>query len=322
LAGLEQVVRDDLANIFLSHHEDDLFDLDKYRVNRVYGDDPDGEVNLHYAALILRTADILQIQKKRVPPVLYKLIDPSNPKSQEQWAKQAGVRTVKPKKLTGGGESDRIEVHASFKEASAYFGLLAYLEQFAGKELERSHDWAKQAKKKGSTYQFPWRQIDSSQVEASGFEGRAYSFTLDEEKILKLLTGHTLYNDSRVAIREILQNALDAVRFRNHLFPEESMGRIEVVWDTKNRKLIIRDTGTEMTQDTIEKFLLSVGSSFYQSETVLHKHAGFSAISQFGIGVLSTFMIADEVEILTVHPEDEFTRKLTLPSVVRIYIIR
>ena len=35
-------------------------------------------------------ADILQIQKKRVPPVLYKLIDPSNPKSQEEWVKQAG----------------------------------------------------------------------------------------------------------------------------------------------------------------------------------------------------------------------------------------
>lgn len=322
LAGIDQVFRDDLAKICLSHHEDDLFDLDNYQVNRVYGDDPEGEANLQYAALILRTADILQIQKKRVPPVLYKLIDPSNPKSQEEWAKQAGVRAVKPKTVTGEGESDTIEVHASFDNERAYFGLLAYLEQFAGKELERCHDWATQAEKKGATFRFPWRHIDSSQVEPRGFEGRSYKFTLDQDRILKLLTGHTLYNNSRVAIREVLQNALDAVRFRKHLFPNEAMGRIEVVWDTKARKLLIRDTGTGMTQETIEKFLLNVGSSYYQSDAVLQEHAGFSAISHFGIGVLSTFMIADEVQILTVHPDDDYARRLTLPSVVKSYLIK
>jgi hypothetical protein len=322
LGGLEQVVRDDLAKICLSHHEGDLFDFEKYQINRVYGDDPEGEANLHYAALVLRTADVLQIQKKRVPPVLYKLIDPSNPRSQEEWAKQAGVRAVKPKSLPGNGEPDTIEVHASFDNESAYFGLLAYLQQFAGKELERCHDWAAQAQKKGATFRFPWRQIDSSQVEPRGFEGRSYKFTLDQDKILKLLTGHTLYNDSRVAIREVLQNALDAVRFRKHEFPEEPMGKIEVVWDSRGRKLIVRDNGTGMTQETIEKFLLNVGSSFYQSEAILQRHPAFSAISRFGIGVLSTFMIADEVQILTVHPDDEFARRLTLPSVVKSYLIK
>jgi hypothetical protein len=322
LAGLELVVRDDLAKICLSHHEEDLFDFDKYQINRVYGDDPAGEINLHYTALILRSVDVLQIQKKRVPPVLYKTIDPSNPKSQEEWSKQAGVRAVKPKKLPGNGESDTIEIHASYDKESAYFGLLAYLQQFAGKELERCYDWAKQAQAKGATYKFPWRQVDSSQVEPRGFEGRSYSFQLDQEKILKLLTGHTLYNDSRVAIREILQNALDAVRFRKHQFSDEPMGKIEVIWDTKARKLTIRDTGTGMTQETIEKFLLNVGSSYYQSENIRQQYAGFSAISRFGIGVLSTFMIADEVQILTVHPDDAFARRLTLPSVVKSYLIK
>ncbi len=100
------------------------------------------------------------------------------------------------------------------------------------------------------------------------------------------------------------------------------MGKIEIVWDSKARKLTIRDTGTGMTQETIEKFLLNVGSSFYQSEAVLQKHGSFSPISRFGIGVLSTFMIADEVQILTVHPDDEFARRLTLPSVVKSYLIK
>ena len=68
LEDLEQVVRDDLAKICLSHHEDDLFDLEKYQINRVYGDDPEGEANLHYAALLLRSADVLQIQKSAFRP--------------------------------------------------------------------------------------------------------------------------------------------------------------------------------------------------------------------------------------------------------------
>jgi len=317
LANLKQVFLDDLAKVCLSHHENDLYDLDKYKVNRVYGDDSEGEANLQYAALILRTADVLQIQNKRVPPVLYRLIDPSNPKSQEEWAKQAGVRAVKPKI-----ESDTIEVHASFDKESAYFGLLAYLQQFAGKELDSCHGWAELAQKKGATFRFPWRQIDSSQVEPRGFEGRSYSFELNQEKILKLLTGHTLYNDPQVAVREVLQNALDAVRFRNFLYQDEPMGKIEVIWDSKTSRLTVQDTGTGMTQETIEKFLLNIGSSFYQSEAVLQKHAGFSAISRFGIGVLSTFMVADEVQILTVHPDDEFARRLTLPSVVKSYLIK
>jgi len=322
LEGMEKVFRNDLAKICLSHHENDLYDFDKYKISRIYGDDPQAEANLHYAALILRTTDVLQIQRKRVPPVLYKLVDPSNPKSQEEWAKQSGVRAIWPKVPSAEEKLWKIEVHASFEEENAYFGLLAYLQQFAGVEIDRCHKWAGQAQKIGSKYLFPWEILDSSQVEAQGFEPRKYSFQLEHEKILQLLTGHTLYNDYRVAIREVLQNALDAVRFRNHLFPDERKGKVDIAWDSKNRKLTVRDSGTGMTQETIEKFLLNVGSSYYQSEAVLQQHSDFSPISRFGIGILSTFMIADEVQILTVHPEEEFARRLTLPSVVKEYLIK
>lgn len=322
LSGLNPVFRDDLAKVCLSHHESDLYDFDKYKIRRVYGDTEGGTANLHFACLILRAADVLQIQKSRVPSVLYKLIDPSNPKSQEEWAKQAGVRSVLPKPADKGVRPDTFEVHASFEKESAYFGLMAYLQQYASKEIERCHEWSLLAKMRGSLFEFPWTSIDTSQVEPRGFEGRPFGFTLDQEKILTLLTGHTLYNDSRVAVREILQNSLDAVRFRKFLNPGEPIGHIEIEWDPKSRKFTVRDSGTGMTQETIEKFLLNVGSSFYNSETVVQKYGDFSPISRFGIGILSAFMIADEVRILTVHPEDAFARQLTLPSVVKSYLVK
>ncbi len=322
LAGMNDVVRDDLAKICLSHHEDDLFDLGKYRINRVYGDDDAGQANLHYAAIILRTADVLQIQRGRVPSVLYKLIDPSNPKSQEEWAKQSGVRAVKPVLVATNGETGKIEVHASFEEETAYFGLIAYLQQYASKEIKRCYEWSELAMRQGSSFHFPWNEIDHSQVEPRGFEGRTYRFELDQGRILKLLTGHTLYNDSRVAVREVLQNAIDAVRFQSFLHESEPMGSVAVVWDSSQRRLVVRDSGTGMTQEMIEKFLLNVGASYYQSDLVRKKHSGFSPISRFGIGILSYFMIADGVEIVTNHPDDKYARRLTLPSVVNDYLVK
>jgi hypothetical protein len=77
-----------------------------------------------------------------------------------------------------------------------------------------------------------------------------------------------------------------------------------------------------MTLDIIEEHFLRVGSSFYESEQTKKQYPEFQAISRFGIGVLSAFMIADRVELLTVHPEDEFARSLTLRSVHGKYLLR
>jgi hypothetical protein len=100
------------------------------------------------------------------------------------------------------------------------------------------------------------------------------------------------------------------------------MGEVKVEWNSQRRQLIIRDNGTGMTQQIIEDHLLTVGSSYYQSAQVREQYADFSSISRFGIGVLSVFMISDEIEFLTVHPDEEFARTLTLPSVQHRYLIK
>jgi hypothetical protein len=88
------------------------------------------------------------------------------------------------------------------------------------------------------------------------------------------------------------------------------------------RSLAVIDNGTGMTQEIIENNLLRVGASRYQEAKFQEKHLDFRSISRFGIGILATFMVSDEVEIVTVHPDEEKARRLLLRSVHGRYLVR
>ena len=324
LDGLDDKLREDLAVICRSHHGDDLDNIDHvFVLRRAYGQPSETHANLQYSALLLRTVDLLQIQRSRVPSIMYKTIDPGNPKSQEEWAKQAKVRAILTARSDQApdGQHDTIEVQAVYDEASGFFGLDAYL-QFARDQLKQSYEWSDLGKKKGSKHDFPWRYINDDQVEARGFLPQRYEFSLDRRKILTLLTGHTLYNDSTVAIREIIQNAIDTVRFRDHAHKDEPLGAVRVEWDSKSLRLSVVDNGDGMERTTLEKHLLNVGSSYYQEQKFKDKFPDFSPISKFGIGVLSYFMISNDVEILTVHEDEECAHQVSLPSATQRYLIK
>ena len=68
----------------------------------------------------------------------------------------------------------------------------------------------------------------------------------------------------------------------------------------------IEDPGTGMTVDVVKKYFTQIGRSYYQSPEYRRDRALFneyglpaSEISQFGIGILSCFMLADVVEVWT-----------------------
>jgi hypothetical protein len=91
---------------------------------------------------------------------------------------------------------DTIEVFALFTDPGGFFGLTSYL-SYAREELRRVNEWARLARERhGAPHEFPWRHIDDSNVEAEGFLKEPFGFTIDEGRILNLLTGHTLYNDT------------------------------------------------------------------------------------------------------------------------------
>jgi len=333
LKPLTEQFRRDLGLICESHHLDDLNDFRKYKVSHPYGNSAQETANVQYAAILLRSADLLHITGDRAPSIAYRTISPTDPISQQEWAKQAAVTRVRAqigRDKDGNSDEkaprDTIEVHAFFKDENGFFGLTSYL-TYVTNQIPKSHEWVQTANRtRGAQHEFPWRYLDDANIETEGFIRDQFKFTIDQAKILDLLTGHTLYNDTRVVLRELVQNSLDAVRVQRC---QDQMsgnprtpGTVKILWDAKGRTLSVDDDGTGMTQGMIERHLLKVGASRYQDPDFIKQFPNFAPISHFGIGVLSAFMIADTVEITTCHPDEEKARQLSLRSVHGKYLIR
>lgn len=337
LKNLDKMFKVDLAMICESHHKDDIDDFTKYKVKKMYGNTDNEKVNLNYIAIILRIADLLHITRDRTPSIARRLINVSNPISVIEWEKQGAVRAVGAKEqrnedgaVDGTKQKDTIEITAYFDgadTADAYFGLSSYL-QYTRKELAKCSEIVERAQKReGATeYEFPWREIDESQIDVIGFEKKKLQFTIAQENILQLLVGHTLYNDSSVVVRELVQNGIDAVRLQAEYEKKEgknySEGQVLVKWDSQKRELSFWDNGTGMSMHDVENYLLKVGASKYRDESVKKQFPNFSSISHFGIGILTCFMIANDIDIVTNSVEQEEANSINLRKVNGSYLLR
>lgn len=328
--------KNDLGMICESHHLDDLNDFSKYRIQSRYGNSDDEIVNLNYVAIILRIADLLHITNDRTPSIPRILIDVDNPISILEWEKQKAVKAIAAqKKRNNEGciddtiPKDTIEVTAHFsgsETAEAYFGLSSYL-NYVKSELISCNKIAEQAKKmEGSKCSFPWTEIDETHIRTEGFEAKKLSFTIEQENILKLLVGHTLYNDSSVVVRELAQNAIDSIKLQRIIDIRNNKpsnnGKVSVRWDENDRTLSFYDNGTGMTIYDIENYLLRVGSSKYRQQDFIEKYTEFTPISRFGIGILTCFMVANDVDIITNHVESEKLNIICLRNVNGKYLLR
>lgn len=310
ISGLKPIFIRDIAIICKSHNEDDLSDFDKYPTKVEYGMGPQEKGNVFYAALMLRTADLLHITENRCPSEQFQIISPSNPTSQIEWAKQSRVTSISPKEKVNeegivlkGQQSDTLVVTGYFEDPKGFFPLMDYL-VYARQQLIQSYKLNEEVKKKFSvSYDFPWKDIDDSKVDTKEYERHQLSFTIDQQKILDLLVGETLYNNITVSLREIAQNAIDAVKVKQYEQEEKNdhlyKPRVEVTWIPETRQLIVADNGTGMDMDIINNHLLKVGSSRYRDKDFMKTHSEFNPISRFGIGLLSCFLVAEDVDILT-----------------------
>jgi hypothetical protein len=249
---------------------------------------------VQFLAICLRLADILHMSRDRTPPIEFRLISPRNPVSAREWAKQLDVGGIGLSVV----DPTEIRVHAVCGNPRVYFYLKDFI-RLCDEELSRCRAWLETAPANvSSQYFLAARRVSDAGLQAHGFIAERFELELAQHRVIDLLMGHSLYGDAKVAIRELIQNSLDAVRVRRL---EESRLKPAIIVHLKADlgTLEITDNGIGMDLDVIRKHFLKVGDSYYRSAVFRRRFPGYTAISQFGIGFLSSFMIADRVTVVT-----------------------
>lgn len=129
----------------------------------------------------------------------------------------------------------------------------------------------------------------------------------DVPRLIERLGGAALYGDNpSVAVRELLQNAIDACAAYVALLKRG--GRSVEVGIVKGSDgdwvLSILDNGIGMSRYVLTSVLLDFGRSLWGSADVINElpglaSSGFTAGGKFGIGFFSVFMLAQKVSVTT-----------------------
>ncbi|WP_158222611.1 HSP90 family protein [Rhodopirellula sp. MGV] len=120
------------------------------------------------------------------------------------------------------------------------------------------------------------------------------NFQVNLSGVIRLLSDH-LYGGPEVYARELLQNGVDAITARRLLDPtHHGTIRVEVVESEDAKTILVEDNGIGLTESEVHQFLATIGQS--------SKSGDFSRddfIGQFGIGLLSAFVVSDEITVIT-----------------------
>jgi signal transduction histidine kinase len=257
-------------------------------------------------ACLLRVADALHLDSRRAPRFLRAITNPGGV-SALHWAFQE--RLARPHieldavVFTSGQPFNRHEAEAWWL---AYDTLNAVDRELRDVDLllqSRGREVLKARRVKGAgspeilsrTIQTRgWRPVDA-RLQAS-----------DVPRIVESLGGSKLYGDDpTVALRELIQNAADAVQARRR-FQKRSAdwGQITVSLPQRGEEfwLIVEDNGIGMSEQVLTGPLLDFGTSFWRSAMAMEEFpglmaSGMHAIGRFGIGFFSVFMLGSVVRV-------------------------
>src|SRR5579884_84683 len=258
-------------------------------------------------ACILRLADATQIDSRRAPTFLFTLRRPRGT-SFQHWRFQEHVSRPR---LSG----DRV-TYTSLRPfgsdaTDAWWLALDYLRE-VDQELKRVdallHDLGRTrlAARAVAGVSSPERFAELFPVQGWRPVDAALQIT-DVPHLVKTLGGQQLYgSEPEVAVRELIQNAQDAVRARQVVDPDYTDGRVEVGLLQQNGVwlLEVRDNGIGMDEDILVHGLLDFGRSGWSTNRVRTAFpglagGGFQPKGRFGIGFFSVFMLGDVVELTT-----------------------
>lgn len=300
----------ELANLCHSHNEDALKLLD---FDKNYPCGNNSYACLPLLGVILRLADILDFDAKRTPLVLYSHLYVRNPVSIKEWEKHRAIENweINPNIIQFSAKCTHPAIEASIHE---FCDLIDHELSICNNIVSALNEF-NQSKSRFIEVKIPF-QVTRDKIETKKnihnqplYTYRDTKFNLSKRQVIDLLMGTKLYGNPEVALRELLQNSIDACLLRNA--QELNWGytkyepeiTVEYYSEKEEDILEVTDNGTGMDEYIIDNYYSRVGSSFYKSTDFYNlkseSNADFTPTSRFGIGILSCFMVADTLIVDT-----------------------
>lgn len=314
----------DLAHICKSHNDppNSILKLDSHLIcaDGIY-------CCLPLIALFLRLADVLDFDGKRTPSVLFSHLYITDPISLIEWQKHRSIQAWEI-------NTEKIIFSAKCKHPAIELSIHKFCDQIDN-ELSSANNIISQLSSANGYrdreihLKVPFQVTRDKIKTEQDFNGdpkylfKDSQFSLSKKQVINILMGTKLYGNTESALRELIQNSIDACLLRKALstqWDETYEGEIKITYKKENEEyiLIVNDNGIGMDQYIIDNYFSNIGSSYYNSEDFYSVQSltteNFKPISRFGIGILSCFMISDciEVETKRVLDHNHFSKPLNV----------
>lgn len=293
----------------------------------------DQSLNLQYCAAVLRLSDIMDFDRERTPKILFNAIGIQDRKlpgfkiSLTEWNKQQAIRAIVL-------NENEILVEADCGSPNIEKAIAKMCEWIEQEIRNTSIFIRRNPADVTNKYSLDLPLIVRFRPTRSGYVYKDYSVHLNESSIIKLLMGHNLYDTTQVAIRELIQNSIDACRVKQQVSKSGYIPSITVYIEKPSENetwLVVKDNGIGMDDKVLTNFFFKVGNSYYRSSDFKSFSArngikNFNPISRFGIGILSVFMIGDTLKVTTKNEYsyngDKKQRQLIIDNTETLAIVR
>ena len=129
------------------------------------------------------------------------------------------------------------------------------------------------------------------------------TFSLDQERVLKLFTGDRFYSDADAALRELILNSIDAIS-RRHSEDSNFEPKISLTFNSDALTVTAEDSGIGMSRQDVTSLFAKVGASASNLARKTEDQQAKS-IGEFGIGVVSYFLVCDSFEVYSYKEGEE-----------------
>ncbi len=261
-------------------------------------------LNTQFCAALLRLTDILDFDRERTPAVLFQSLGigkdnlPGSRVSLEEWQKHMAVHAIEI-------GSDEIVVSADCRHPA----IEAAVRHFCFAIEREIRDTSAVLKRNTSDivlkYSLDLPLSVRPKIRSLGYVYKDLSLRMNHSATMKILMGERLYKDPGVAIRELIQNAMDACSAKESVesSPYEARINVRLIADDEGRHwLQVDDNGIGMDEHVLSQYFLEVGKSYYSSPEYERQVRGRNQramVSRFGIGLVSVFLIGDILEVVT-----------------------